>query len=352
MTPPPLATLDELRQAVDGHLARFLAARAAELTDIDPALEPVGRALFDLVTGGGKRLRPAFVYWGHRATGAPHDPEVLKAAAAVELLHAFALVHDDIMDRSPSRRGMPAVHERLAARHTTEGLAGDPFWFGVGGGILAGDLLFVWADQLLEEARLDLRRARQVFIHLRVEVMAGQYLDLRLAGLPHADEEASLRVSLLKSGRYTVTRPLQLGAALAAADPVLDRALSSFGDAVGIAFQLRDDVLGLFGEPETTGKGALEDLREGKRTLLVLKARARARGPDRALLDELVGCRELDWDGADRVREVVRDSGALEEVEALVDRYVAKAARALVCVPEPAASALRTLAESATQRRR
>lgn len=347
------APLEAVHGPVDACLSRFLDERVAELAEVDAALEPVGRAVADLVRAGSKRLRPAFVYWGHRATGAPHDDGVFTPAAAVELLHTFALIHDDVMDRSPERRGRPAVHEALAAVHGREGLVGDAAWFGVGGAILAGDLAFVWADQLLDSARLDplaMERARQVFTELRTEVMAGQYLDLRLGGLAAAEEEEALRVALLKSGRYTVTRPLQFGAAIGGRSEDLDAALAAYGDAVGLAFQLRDDILGLFGDPAETGKGALDDLREGKRTVLVLRALQQANEAEEKVIQEFLGDRSLDDGDADRVREVVAGSGALDAVERLVAEQQARAHDALTPIPSPARQALVELADYAVTR--
>ena len=343
----------EVTAAVDATLAAFLAERVADLRTLDPALGPVGQAVEGLVNAGGKRLRPAFVYWGYRATGAAHDPAVYDPAAAVELLHTFALIHDDIMDRSVERRGSPAVHTALAAAHATEQLAGDGDWFGVGGGILAGDLAFVWADWLFDEADLDpvaLARARRVFTTLRVEVMAGQYLDLRLAGHRSASEADARRVALLKSGRYTVTRPLELGAALGGADAARTAALGVYGDALGLAFQLRDDVLGMFGDPSATGKGAIEDLREGKRTVLVLRALELADPAGRRLLEAALGTPDLDEDDAARARQVIVDSGALAAVEALLAEEHDTARGALTAVPEPARSALADLADLAVRR--
>lgn len=320
------------------------------LSRLDPALERIGREIADLVCLGGKRLRPAFVYWGHRATGADHLDGVLHAAAAVELLHNFALVHDDVMDRSVWRRGRPAVHVALANVHAEDGLAGDAGWFGVSGAILAGDLAFVWSDRLFDEAPLSadaLARARQVFTELRVEVMAGQYLDLRLAGSDAATEPDALHVALLKSGRYTVTRPLQLGAAIGGVDPALDAALVGYGDAIGLAFQLRDDVLGLYGDPGTTGKGALEDLREGKRTVLILRAMSLCGPAERQDLSGLLGNPGIGEGDADRAREIVRDCGALESVERLMDVYQEQARAHLATVPRPARDALVELADLA-----
>jgi geranylgeranyl diphosphate synthase, type I len=348
--PSGVAALDSVSAAVSAQLTEFLDLRTTELAGLDPALEPIGREVAELVDAGGKRLRPAFVYWGHRATGAEHDDGVFGPAAAVELLHTFALIHDDIMDRSPERRGRPAVHEALAGVHAAEGLRGDPGWFGVGSAILAGDLAFVWADQLLDTAHLPpeaRERARRVFTDLRIEVMAGQYLDLRLAGLAAAGEPEALRVALLKSGRYTVTRPLQLGAAIGQGGAVLDAALTAFGDAVGLAFQLRDDVLGLFGDPATTGKGATEDLREGKRTLLMLRALELAAPSERELVTALLGDPELDEGDAARVRQIVVDTGALASVEQLLVVKQEQARTALAPVPSPAREALEELADLA-----
>ena len=354
---PPTSLMDDPLAAVTGPvdeaLRGFLDERLEELVGLDPALEPVGLEIAGLVRSGGKRLRPAFVYWGHRATGADHDSGVFGPAAAVELLHTFALIHDDIMDRSSERRGRPAVHAALASTHRREGLTGDAGWFGVGGGILAGDLAFVWADQMLDEAGLPpaaLDRARAVFTTLRVEVMAGQYLDLRLAGHLDAAEAESRRVALLKSGRYTVTRPLQLGAAIGGSHDLLDASLRAYGDAVGLAFQVRDDVLGLFGDPARTGKGALEDLREGKRTVLMLRAMELAGASERRVLAAALGNPELDEHGADRARQIVVDSGALASVERLLDAQQDQAHRAVAAVAEPAASALRALADLAVRR--
>jgi geranylgeranyl diphosphate synthase type I len=348
-----VAALDDVSEPVTALLDSFMAARVADLVKLDPELEPMGLEVAGLVRASGKRLRPAFVYWGYRATGAPHEDAVLWPAGAVELLHTFALIHDDVMDRSPVRRGRVAVHEALAEVHRHEGLSGASAWFGVGGAILAGDLAFVWADQLFDAADLDaeaLDRARRVFTELRVEVMAGQYLDLRLAGSADAAEEDALRVALLKSGRYTVTRPLQVGAAIGGADERLDGSLRAFGDAIGVAFQLRDDVLGVFGDPSTTGKGALSDLREGKRTVLMLRTLALSGPADREFVARALGDPDLEDQDAARVREIIVDCGALESVERLLAAQHKQACAALTPLPEPARQALGALADLAAFR--
>jgi geranylgeranyl diphosphate synthase type I len=348
-----VAALDVVSSQVTSLLDSFLESRVADLVKLDPELELICGEIAGLVQANGKRLRPAFVYWGYRATSAEHDESVLWPAAAVELLHTFALIHDDVMDRSPMRRGRPAVHESLAAAHRTEGLLGNSTWFGISGAILAGDLAFVWADQLMDSADLDraaLDRARRVFTDLRVEVMAGQYLDLQLASFPRASEDDALRVALLKSGRYTVTRPLQLGAAIGGSDELLDAALCAFGDAIGLAFQLRDDVLGLFGDPSVTGKGAKSDLREGKRTVLMIRALELAGPSERKVLSRVLGHADLDERDLSSAQQIIVDCGALDSVEQLLARQHELACRALAPIPDPARQALHDLADLAAYR--
>jgi isopentenyl-diphosphate delta-isomerase type 1 len=362
--PSPPAGADDPLAVVRGPVERvlqdFLAEQERAAAALDPAVTQLSREVRRLVEAGGKRLRPAFVYWGHRAAGGADDDGVFTAAAAVELLHTFALIHDDVMDRSVRRRGRPTAEQSLAETHRSEALNGDDAWFGVSGALLAGDLAFVWADQLLETTPLPpvtLAAARQVFTRLRTEVIGGQYLDVRLAHRPTSAgpegdaEAAALRVALLKSARYTVTRPLELGAALAGGARCA-ASLAAYGDAVGLAFQLRDDVLGMFGDPAVTGKSCRDDLREGKRTLLVLRALRLADGPDRRLLERSLGDPQLDEDTARRCCRIVAASGALASVEALIDAQQAVALHAIAALDGPPAAALTHLATLATRRDR
>lgn len=355
--------IDHVSEPLASVLDEFLEQRATDVLALDPNLAEVTDEIQALVRAGGKRLRPAFVYWGHRATGAAHDDEVLRPAAAVELLHTFALLHDDVMDRSASRRGRLSAHAALAQLHRVglsvglDGADHESDWFGVSAAILAGDLTYVWADELFESTALPapvLHRARRVFTELRTEVIAGQYLDLRLAADAGAREQGAARVALLKSARYTVTRPLLLGAALGELDAAahVHEALRTYGDAVGLAFQMRDDLLGLFGDPEETGKSTVDDLREGKRTVVMLRALRLADRAGRAVLERSLGDPTLDDAGAERVRDVVVRSGARASVEALVAAQHALAVDALDgVIPEPARSALRQMASLAVERR-
>jgi isopentenyl-diphosphate delta-isomerase type 1 len=347
--------LGPVRAGVDAVVDRFVTEREDELRALDPRTVEVAEEIRRLVDAGGKRLRPAFVHWGGRAAGTAADDEgVLVAAAAVELLHTFALLHDDVMDRSQRRRGEPTAHVALGLLHLRRGLAGDHHWFGTGAAVLAGDLCFVWADQLFESAPLPapvLAAGRRVFTQLRTEVIGGQYLDLRLAHDPDGGEELAEQVALLKSARYTVTRPLLLGAALAGADdPSLIASLTTYGDAVGLAFQLRDDVLGLFGDPASTGKACTDDLREGKRTLLVLRALRLTTGADHRFLRRSLGNPDLDLADAHRCRDIVAASGARASVEARIEAERSRALAAIATLDPTPRAALTHLAALATAR--
>ena len=353
---PVAADHATLAETLSARLSALLATKSAQLVAVDVALADVVDEIGGLLTASGKRLRPAFVYWGHRATGADHDDAVVDVAAAVELLHTFALLHDDVMDGSVHRRGRLTAHRAFAARHRAAGWSGDAGRFGESAAVLAGDLVFVWADEMLRGASWPadaLGRAGRVFDVMRNEVMAGQYLDLLQASDPASDESAARKVALLKSARYTVTRPLEIGAALA--DPgsasAVEPALRTYGDALGIAFQLRDDVLGLYGDPEATGKSDLDDLREGKRTLLVLRALRLATDSQAGVLREALGNPDLDVAQASRVCAIVAGTGALASVEALLVVKHLQAVHALAVVPEPARTALTQLADLAVWRR-
>jgi geranylgeranyl diphosphate synthase, type I len=374
MTTSP-AALDQVRDHVGRTLASFLSRKRAALASLDDDLVPVLDAAGALLAGG-KRLRPAFCYWGWRAAGGaglgddPDGGHILTAAAALELLHASALVHDDVIDGSETRRGQPAVHRSFAARHAAGHWRGSAGSFGAGAAILVGDLLLAWTDELLRASGLPaaaLQRGQRVLDAMRTELIAGQYLDLlgQAAGL--GTVESALRVVRYKSAQYTVERPLLLGAALAAApggpaggaadeafftDSPLAAACTGYGLPLGVAFQLRDDVLGVFGNPAQTGKPVTGDLREGKRTVLVAIAMSRANAAQERVLQRHLGDPRLDDSGAAEVRAVLAETGALAECEQLIQRSVRDALAALADAPftDPAKAALAELAGTATAR--
>ncbi|OYN93107.1 geranylgeranyl pyrophosphate synthase [Enemella evansiae] len=350
-----------LREGVQSAITDFLAGQREPLAAIGPELSELSE-LAAVFTGGGKRLRPAFCLWGYAAAAglpsAEQLPPLLRAAASLDLLHVSALVHDDVMDASDTRRGLPAVHRQLEARHRDAGWQGPSDRFGQAGAILLGDLLVMWSVQLLESAGLEpaaLTRALPLAQAMRTEVTCGQYLDVLMQHQPSDDPQRMLdqaqRVTEYKTARYTVQRPVQLGAALGDADPALLDTLAAYGSPLGRAFQFRDDLLGVFGDAETTGKPAGDDLREGKRTVLVAQAYAASSPAARADLDRLLGDPGLDESGVTRARELIADSGAAEVVEQMID---AELERALAALDAPMTAegrqALTRLAELAVHR--
>ncbi|MEV4512867.1 polyprenyl synthetase family protein [Dactylosporangium sp. NPDC049525] len=355
MTHPFLDRAD-LRTRVRLALGDFLQRRRSRLAEIElEALAPVADAIEAFVLQGGKRLRPAFAYWGYRgARGKDRDDDaVVATVAALELVQASALIHDDVMDGSETRRGEPAVHRRFAKLHAEAGWRGDPAGFGTAAAILLGDLCLVWSDEMLHASGLDphtLARARPVFDEMRTEVTIGQYLDVQTQATGDTSTARASLVARFKSAKYTIEQPLLLGAAIAGASQTLAKAYSGYGLPLGEAFQLRDDVLGVFGDPAVTGKPAGDDLREGKRTYLV--AAALENGGDRRLFDELLGNPGLDAGGVARLREAIEGSGALARTEQRIEHLTAEALTALdgAQITAEAREVLTGLAQAATQR--
>jgi geranylgeranyl diphosphate synthase, type I len=373
MTSSP-ADLSYVREQVGRALAGFLGRQRAVLAGIDGGLAPGLDAISDLLAGG-KRLRPAFCYWGWRAAGGGASTEhaesaesagpagaagehILIAAAALELLHAGALVHDDVMDGSATRRGQPAVHRKFAAMHAAGGWRGSADSFGTGAAILLGDLLLGWSGELLRASGLPaaaLRRGQPVLDAMRTEMIAGQYLDLVGQAAGAGTVASALRVVRYKSAKYTVEGPLLLGAALAGPAGTggrLAAACSAYGIPLGVAFQLRDDVLGVFGDPAETGKPVTDDLREGKRTVLVALAADRADTAQASVLNRHLGDPRLGEAAAAQVRGVLTDTGALAECERMIRGSVREALAALADAPftAEARTALAELAATAVDR--
>ena len=327
----PSAFRAQVQAALDAFLDEQ-AQRLAPLGDDASRLLTEARA----VVSGGKRFRAAFCHWGHHAVaGTPGDDgaeaALVRACASLELLHASALVHDDYMDASDTRRGRPATHRGFAAEHRTDGWRGDPEQYGASAAILLGDLLLSWSDELLRRCGLPTERvvsALDVFDRCRSEVITGQFLDVSVQARGVADVDAAMTVLRYKSAKYSIERPLHVGATLAGGTPDQLRQLSAFGLPLGEAFQLRDDLLGVFGDPSATGKPAGGDLVEGKRTVLVALALDAAPRPDAARLDAALGTPLTDADVAE-LRRIIDDSGAHEQVEQVIGELAATATGAL-----------------------
>lgn len=313
-------------QAAEARVRRLLDVEVSRWSAVDADLREPLDSLLTLVAAGGKRLRPAFCHWAYiGAGGGGNDDLVVDAGAALELLHTFALIHDDIMDGSDRRRGLPAVHRQFMARHAESGWNGEERRFGEGAAILIGDFAFVYADRLMRGVP---QVARDLFDELRVELCVGQYLDLLGTAAGGRDAERARRIEWYKSGKYTVERPLHLGAALAGRYEDLAEDLSAFGLPLGEAFQMRDDLLGVFGDAGVTGKPVGDDLREGKLTPLVAYASRRADATGAALLDR-VGSPDLSDAEIEALCDLLVTSGAVDEVEAAIERLVAESMRAL-----------------------
>ncbi len=333
---PIPTTLDEVPAAVESALREFFDHAVPAAAGIDPRVGTAADVLRDFVLQGGKRVRPRFAFagWlaGSSATGrdttaapsAPDAADALRIAAALELVQACALIHDDIIDRSDTRRGNATVHRVFEQRHRRDGWSGDPAHHGLAAAILVGDLALAWADDMA----LPLPPAvAQVWAAMRTEVLGGQYLDI----VNEADGDESIgaayRVMRFKTAAYTVARPLELGATLAGAPAGLIEDLRSVGHALGIAFQLRDDLLGVFGDPDLTGKPSGDDLVAGKRTALLAVGLARATERDRDLADRLRDCvgRPLTDAEVGTARTILADVGAVDEIEQQISGLLDKA---------------------------
>jgi geranylgeranyl diphosphate synthase type I len=349
-----------VREAVWAALEDFLEGQRRVLAAMDPTLELVIDEL-SVLAAGGKRLRPLFAYWGWRgglldaAGPVEDDAAVLRAVAALEFVHTSALVHDDVMDGAGTRRGRPATHVGFAARHGDDGLSGDKKLFGVGAAILVGDLALVWSDEMLRTSGISvpaLIRARAVWDTMRTEVTAGQYLDLLRAGGGLPGPDGAMKVARYKSAGYTVQRPLLLGGALAGAGEPVRQAYTRIGLPLGEAFQLRDDVLGVYGDPTVTGKSCDDDLREGKQTLLVAWAEQEADAEGRRLLRDSLGNAAAGPEQFDALRRLIEETGALRRVEDRIADRTAQARQAVADAPiaADARAALDALAVAATAR--
>jgi geranylgeranyl diphosphate synthase type I len=358
--------LVHVRRLVDERLAAHLDSLSRELAPLGQACEPMVESLGAALTGG-KRLRAGFCLWSWRAHAelsgddSADEERAVRVGAALELFHAAALVHDDVMDASDTRRGRPSTHREFEARHRASGWSGDAVRFGQSGAILLGDLALVTSERELTAAISDLdpvRRGqvRTIFDEMRVEVTAGQYLDVLAEvspwGDPDQDERRTVTVVRAKSARYSVEHPLTLGAALAGADADGLARMRRVGLPLGEAFQLRDDLLGVFGDPATTGKPAGDDLREGKRTLLVVLAMAGTDAGGARLLRDGLGRPNLSEAEIAELRQVLRSSGAVEEIERRIHALAEPALAELAVAPlaEPARSVLVELGRAAVHR--
>ncbi len=315
--------LQEIRDAVDIELATFLTNQVHYLDSISSDLRPVSQALSSFVLDSGKRLRPLFAYSGFISAGADVSAQVISAIASLELLQACALIHDDLMDGSDTRRGKPSIHRHFESIHVQEELEGFAPAYGLAAAVLLGDLALVWSNQMLNSSGITQSQLGDVLpIHdeMRVELMAGQFLDIHEQTQKNTDLQRSMKIARYKSGKYTIERPLHIGAALSQKNsPSLMETLSAYGLPLGEAFQYRDDLLGVFGEPDLTGKPVGDDLREGKRTVLIALADARSTPEMRATSRQYFGDPQLSDAGVRILQEIILTSGAKDSLEVMIE---------------------------------
>ncbi len=348
--------LDEFRAGFDADLAAWLEERRVTTAEGPRGAGDLATTLEEFVLRGGKRLRPALVDWAYRACGGDSPVAVRPLSMAVELLHTYLLIHDDVMDHAETRRGGPAAHAEYRRRHEEGGWHGASDHFGQSVALLLGDLAHSWAVELYAStlAAGGSERLHRTFSEMSHEVIVGQYLEFTVPDRSAPTEEELLRILQMKSGRYSVERPIQLGASLADAPPATLAALARYGRATGEAFQLRDDLLGVFGSPEKTGKPVGSDLEEGKYTLLIFHALQRLSEAGRRELRTALGARDLEPERMRRVLGLLEESGARRVVSEMIDTRLAEAREALgsAAISAPERALFRGLVEYLRERDR
>ncbi|MGP6172793.1 polyprenyl synthetase family protein [Corynebacterium sp. A21] len=365
MSAPDLRALsiDQIPDASREMLAEYFRSRQAEIDRIGAPVDAAVSYLRDFVLGGGKRVRPLYAWAGFLGAGglehSSEDPAaVLRAVSSLELIQACALIHDDIIDSSDTRRGNPTVHRAVEKRHGGQEWAGDAAHFGESVAILVGDLALAWADDLIYDSGLSLAalsRLRSPWRAMRTEVIGGQLLDISLEATADERVELAESVNRFKTAAYTIERPLHMGAVIAGAGADLIEAFRGYGRDIGVAYQLRDDLLGVFGDPSITGKPAGDDLREGKRTVMLALALQRADSSDpaaAATLREGIG-RVTSPTEIAALAQVVRDTGVADEIEHRISVLTESGLAHLdaVSLPAEVSETLRTLAIRSTERR-
>lgn len=347
----------DFSERVEALLTSFLAEQHEVISGIAPAAGEIVSAISDL-TRGGKRLRPLFAFWGFvGAGGNPNDERIVQAGAALELFQAAALIHDDLIDRSDTRRGQPSIHRRFESLHRASGWHRDAPRFGEAASILTGDLCLSLSEQLFGTISPAVPQSRAIFDRMRVQVMAGQYLDVleESAGPAYGPADSVKRARTIvryKSAKYSTENPTLLGGALAGASESLLEQYSHFALPLGEAFQLRDDVLGVFGDPAVTGKPAGDDLREGKRTEIIAHALNLASQQDQGFIQGRLGAGDLSDDEVVRMRDLLESCGALQATEESIAALSDQGFAALdeLGVAPMAKHALRTLGLAAIRR--
>ena len=342
--------LSAARVEINSSLERFVTKESQLLNGIGAELEIAASAMSRYILGSGKRLRPLFAYIGFLGTGKQINQNIVNAVSSLELIHVCALMHDDLMDSSDTRRGAPSLHREFENYHRSNGLSGRADRFGAAAAILLGDLALVWSAKMFHQSGIkneELLNALEIYDDLRVELMAGQYLDINEQTLSTSSIERSMKIARYKSGKYTIERPLHFGAALGGRRDLLET-YSNYGLPLGEAFQLRDDLLGVFGESEITGKPTGDDLLEGKRTVLIAKTFELANASQAMALSMVLGKRNAPAESIEKAKSIIIETGAQKFVEQMISELSEQAHSAIAGLPNE--SALNELIEISAKR--
>ena len=348
----------QIQADVNSALERFLSRQVSGLIEIDEHLRPVANSLAEFVRDGGKRFRPIFSYLGYLGAGGRPSEVALNASSALELVHACALIHDDLMDGSDSRRGRPSLHRLFETLHRKSNYQGNPEKFGAAAAILIGDLALSWSDQMMHLTDSDLidslnfKEALPLFYEMRSELMAGQYLDVLEGVIAKSNTSRSRKIARFKSGKYSIERPLQFGAALAGAKSEILKAYSGYGLPLGEAFQLRDDILGVFGKSEVTGKPSGDDIREGKRTLLIALTLESCDANQAQFIENSLGNNKLSESEVNQIQNIILETEGLNRCEEMIERLYSESVTALdnSVIDEEIKELLKFMATAATKR--
>lgn len=328
-----IADLAAIDDQVRAHIEALVDAQMGRWSQDggDPSVQDVLAKYQEMALSGGKRLRPGFAYWAFEGAGGDRsNPAIADAAVAVELLHTFALVHDDVMDQADTRRGIETIHVTYADRHRSLDLRGSADHYGESIAILMGDLAFAHAALLMTKVPTP---CPEIFFAMCAELMVGQYLDIETSARgPQPGREIAGQITELKTARYTVEGPLLMGAAVAGRVDELRPHLAAYGRPLGHAFQLRDDLLGAFGDPAKTGKPVGDDLAQGKVTRLVELGLRDSDGAGSELLQRLGSPAMVPGD-VERAQDLLRSCGAVDDVETRIEQLVVEATEAIGRAP-------------------
>lgn len=323
-------TLTKFQAEFNHQFKKFFNQMRQDILKIAPACKILIDTLEEFAFRPSKRLRPAFLYFGYIAAGGNNYKAALQASLSVELLQTFALIHDDLIDKAEIRRGKPTIDlifEKAAPKNIS-----DKKHFGKSAAILLGDLSFTYADQLLTSSNFPqdtILSAKKYYDFLRSEVIFGEYLDILLVGNKKATKDQIIKMLILKSAKYSIERPLHIGAALAKAKEDIFKAYSNYAIPLGLAFQIQDDILGIYGDPKTTGKSSNSDILEGKNTLIISNTREKISQKDKIFLDSILANPKATRSEIKKLKKAIIDSGALSQTKKEVQDLILKSKRAL-----------------------